>query len=80
MIVLAVAAIRFLLQAMSEDGSDYPNYDGDDDDYDGGGDDDEQEDKELLIECGQRQVRRRPQLHAVAGPLIPHERNNGSLG
>jgi hypothetical protein len=46
------------LQAMSEASSDYPNYDDDDDDdYDGGGDDDEQEDKELLIECGQRQVR-----------------------
>jgi hypothetical protein len=43
---------------MSEDGSDYPNYDDDDDDDYGGGDDDEQEDKELLIECGQRQVRR----------------------
>jgi hypothetical protein len=49
--------LRCILQAMSEDGSDYPNYDDDDDDY-GGGDDDEQEDKELLIECGQRQVRR----------------------
>jgi hypothetical protein len=41
---------------MSEDGSDYPDYDDDDDDDYGGGDDDEQEDKELLIECGQRQV------------------------
>jgi hypothetical protein len=63
--------LRCVLQAMSEDGSDYPNYDDDDDDY-GGGDDDEQEDKELLIECGQRQVRRVQRLggsaavHAVA--------------
>jgi hypothetical protein len=45
-----------ILQVMSEDGSDYPNYGDDDDDDYGGGDDDEQEDKELLIECGQRQV------------------------
>lgn len=39
-------------QAMSED---YPDSDGDDDSF-GGGSGDEQEDKELLVECGQRQV------------------------
>lgn len=46
---------------MSEDGSGYADDDDDDDDY-GGGDEDEQEDKELLVECGQRQVGRRLQL------------------
>lgn len=41
-------------QAMSEDSSDYAAADSD---YEGdGGSDDEQDDKELLIECGQRQV------------------------
>ncbi|WIA29416.1 hypothetical protein OEZ86_011919 [Tetradesmus obliquus] len=43
-------------EAMSEDGSGYADDDDDDDDY-GGGDEDEQEDKELLVECGQRQGR-----------------------
>lgn len=52
---------------MSEDGSDNDGSGDDDDSYDDGGGDDEQEDKELLVECGQRQVQDTTGWQAVKG-------------